>query len=328
MCLYPRLMENRKYRANKKNGGIIPPIIDNRTRYVPVGCQTCIECRKQKAREWSVRLQEDIKTNKNGIFVTLTFSTEGLKKVYEGDEKLQVLEGYDLDNGIATRAMRLFLERWRKKFKKSLRHWMVTELGHGTTEHMHMHGIIWTDKPDQIAEIWGYGNIWRGNTKNGKLENYVNGKTIGYITKYITKMDMEHLNYKPIILTSPGIGNNYTNTGNAKRNKYNEKTNETYRTESGAKVALPIYWRNKIYTDEEREKLWIEKIDKGIRWVCGEKIKAQDDETYYNVLEYYRIKTHKLGYPKPEFIWSKKAYEEQRRKLLHEKRLKTSGWTK
>ena len=29
----------------------------------------------------------------------------------------------------ATRAVRFFLERWRKEYKKSLRHWLVTEIG-------------------------------------------------------------------------------------------------------------------------------------------------------------------------------------------------------
>lgn len=155
MCLYPRLIDNRKYRANKKNGGVIPPISDQRTRYVPVGCGTCLECRKQKSREWIVRLQEDIKTHTDGKFVTLTYSTESLAKIIEEDKEpedkrrkqewknLKELEGYDLDNAIVTKSIRLFLERWRKKYKKSLRHWLVTELGHGRTEHIHLHGIVW-----------------------------------------------------------------------------------------------------------------------------------------------------------------------------------------
>lgn len=322
MCLYPRLMENRKYRPNKKNGGKPPPNLDPRTKYVPVGCQTCIECRKQKSREWLTRLQEDIKTNRNGKFIALTFSTEGLKEVYNSDEKLKDLKGYDLDNGIATRAMRLFLERWRKKYKKSLRHWMVTELGHGNTEHMHMHGIVWTDVPEMLQEIWKYGNVWRGYERYGKIENYVNDRSINYIVKYISKMDEQHLNYKPIILCSPGIGNDYTNTFNATKNKYNEKsTNETYRTSTGHKMALPIYWRNKIYTETQREQLWIRKIDEGVRYVCGEKITKKNERDYYRILEYHRERTKKLGYPDPHFIWSKKAYEEIRRNMIHEKRL-------
>ena len=38
MCLYPKLIKNRKYIANKKNGGNIPPVSDSRVLMVPVGC--------------------------------------------------------------------------------------------------------------------------------------------------------------------------------------------------------------------------------------------------------------------------------------------------
>ena len=85
MCLYPKLIKNRKYVANKKNGGIIPDVKDDRVLYVPVGCGNCIECRKKKKREWQVRLQEELKVNK-GVFITLTFSDEELKKLAETNE--------------------------------------------------------------------------------------------------------------------------------------------------------------------------------------------------------------------------------------------------
>ncbi len=38
MCLYPRLMQNRKYVTNKKNKGKKPKIIDKRVLAVAVGC--------------------------------------------------------------------------------------------------------------------------------------------------------------------------------------------------------------------------------------------------------------------------------------------------
>ena len=38
MCLYPKLIKNRKYIANKKNGGNIPPVYDLRVLTVPIGC--------------------------------------------------------------------------------------------------------------------------------------------------------------------------------------------------------------------------------------------------------------------------------------------------
>ena len=71
MCLYPKLIKNKKYTKTKKNGGIIPPISDERTLYVPIGCGKCIECMKQKKRNWQVRLLEEIKTDRTGKFVTL-----------------------------------------------------------------------------------------------------------------------------------------------------------------------------------------------------------------------------------------------------------------
>ena len=54
---------------------------------------------------------------KNGKFVTLTFSEESLVELGE-DKNINTLNGYNLDNGIATLAVRRFLERWRKKYKK------------------------------------------------------------------------------------------------------------------------------------------------------------------------------------------------------------------
>ena len=97
-------------------------------------------------------------------------------------------------------AVRRFLERWRKKYKKSVKHWLVTELGHQGTERIHLHGIIFTKETSEtIQNIWKYGNIWVGT--------FVNTKTINYIIKYITKIDEDHKGFKSIILSSAGIGN-------------------------------------------------------------------------------------------------------------------------
>ena len=121
-----------------------------------------MECRKQKSREWQVRLSEDIKTNTNGKFITLTFNNKEYTKLWH-EVSRKGYKGYELDNEIATLAVRRFLERWRKEYKKSIRHWLITELGHQGTEHLHLHGIIWTDeKLDKVEEIWKYGFMWKG----------------------------------------------------------------------------------------------------------------------------------------------------------------------
>ena len=156
MCIYPKLIKNKKFEANKKNGGIIPAVFDKRTLLIPVACGNCIECRKKKSREWQVRLQEEIRDGEKAEFVTLTFSNRSIKELTNEiwNEDLSI-QGYKLDNEIATLATRRFLERWRKKHKKSVKHWLVTELGHNGTENIHMHGIIWPIcEMDEIEKLW------------------------------------------------------------------------------------------------------------------------------------------------------------------------------
>lgn len=318
MCLYPRMLVNRKYVPNKKNGGIVPAIPDPRVMYVPIGCQYCIECRKQKARSWQVRLLEEIKHNTNGVFVTLTFSNDSIKKL-ASHEKVAGLTGYDLDNGIAKLGVRLFLERWRKKYKTSVRHWFITELGHDGTENIHLHGFIFTDHWQDIAPIWGYGFVWDGNNEVYGRVNYVSPKTVSYVIKYVTKIDEKHLAFMPRVLCSPGIGRGYDHRVNKFKGK---ETVETYRTDTGHKISLPIYYRNKAYSEKEREKLWINRIDSGFRYVCGSKVDIRyTRKDYWNLLEYHRKRQLSFGYKPPDFVWSAAKYENERRAYMMDKRL-------
>lgn len=347
MCLYPTLIRNRKYVPNKKNEGNPPEITDERTLYVPIGCGNCMECRKQKAREWQVRLSEELKTNKKAYFITYTFSTEALQKhtaivltnIQEQREKLtkclketqlnttlQKLEyqsaGYGLDNAIATTAVRMYLERYRKHKGRSLRHWLVTELGHQRTEHLHLHGIIWTDDLELACKTWQNGFIWKGNNKNNNIQNYVNEQTINYIIKYVTKIDNDHRSYKPIILASPGIGRHFIDSTNAELRKYRDtETNETYKTRSGHKIALPIYYRNHLYTDEQREKLWLNKLDKGKRYILGTEIDVNTDlKNYMAALKAAQQRNKELGYGTNEKNWNATQYEQQHREMIQSKR--------
>ena len=312
MCLYPRLIKNKRYIMNKKNGGNVPVCNDTRKLLVPVGCTKCIECRKQEGRKWQLRMLEDIKHNKNGKFVTLTFSNESIKEI---SKSIKGLEGYELDNEIATIAVKRFRERWRKEYKKSIRHWFITELGHNGTENIHLHGIIWTDKEmKKITKHWKYGYTWEGK--------YVNERTVNYIIKYVKKIDLVHKEYKAKVLTSAGIGAAYIKTENAKSNKYNkEQTREYYTTRTGHKMAMPTYWRNKIYTDEEREELWIQKLNKEERWILGQKIDISKTETeYYKALNEARNKNKRLGYGDDQINWERKQYENERRKIKYAER--------
>lgn len=314
MCLYPRLIKNRKYQPNKKNGGVVPAVSDERVLAVPIGCGKCMECMKQKKREQQQRLHEELRNNKlKAYFITLTFSAEELKNLAKECKG----KGYELDNNIASLAVRRFTERWRKKFKKTIRHWLITELGGGRYEHLHMHGIVFTNEnPKEIEKAWKYGYMYTGE--------YVNEKTINYIVKYINKPDEKHKYYTPKIYASKGIGKNYLNRIDSKNNIYknNGETNTMYKTKNGQKIPLSKYYRNKIYTEEEKEKLWIELLDKNKRYVDGIEIDISTEKgikMYEKLRNEKRIENKKLGYGELE-NWRAKEYEEQRRMLIHKER--------
>jgi hypothetical protein len=305
MCLYPKLLLNKKYLPTKKNNYHPPILEDERLKYVSVGCGNCEECLKKKSREWQVRLLEEIKNDTTGKFVTLTFTNESL--IYL-KEKIKFAES----NAVAGHAVRLFLERWRKNEKKSIKHWLITELGQNNTERIHLHGIIFTEKDKEfIQKKWSYGNIWVGE--------YVNEKTINYIIKYLTKIDEKHKGFKPQIFTSAGIGKNYINSYNAKKNKYiADNTKEYYTAPNGTKLNLPIYYRNKIYTEKEREKLWLEKIEKGEIYINGTKISVKNEkeqEKYLQLLKNAQEKNERKGYGNDSKEFNKKYYNISLKKL-------------
>ena len=191
------------------------------------------------------------------------------------------------DNEIATKAIRLCLERIRKQTGKSIKHWFTTELGHEKTERLHLHGIVWgLGNGEKMTNNWKYGITFTGY--------FVNEKTIQYITKYMTKIDEKHKDFIGKVLCSKGIGAGYVNRDDAKKHIYKPgKTIETYRLRNGSKINLPIYYRNQLFTEEEREALFLDKIEKGIIYVMGQKVHRDDEEYYLKLLEEGR-KTERL----------------------------------
>lgn len=274
MCLYPSIIENPRYAKSNENS---KGVKDRRLRWIQIPCGHCEECRRTKANEWRVRLIEEIKSNsKNIIFATLTFSEESLKKL-EYDEKEP--------NKAPQKAISLFRKRWWKKYKKPLKHWLITELGHDNTKRIHLHGLIWTElTEEQFEKEWGYGWVFFGYN--------ISERTINYIVKYVTKRDEANPEFDGKIFTSKKIGASYINKNTLRRHRYQDKfTEETYKTESGIKIALPIYYKQKIWTDQEREALRIIKEEKQTKYYNKTPIKVETIEQYreyVNAVKYWQ----------------------------------------
>lgn len=314
MCLYPRQMVNKKYTVTKKNGGCVPTLEDERTAYVQIPCGHCIECKKQKAREWQVRLNEEIKNYKYTYFLTLTFTNKSLVTICK---KMRVNEC----NAVAGYAIRHCLERYRKDHKKSLKHWFITELGHEGTERIHLHGLIFTNEELEFEIVdkdlkfykwkyWKYGNIFVGD--------YCNSRTINYIVKYMHKIDEDHPGFEGQVLCSPGIGRNFTETELAKTYKYKPgNSKDYYILQNGAKTKLPTYYKNKFYNEDEREKIWRESMDKN-EFICmGNKYNTTivTNEQLGQVIKKQQEVSTALGYGDDSDKYKRKEYNITRRML-------------
>lgn len=289
----------------------MPPICkDERLTIVPIGCGNCIECRQQRANQWRTRLHEEIKEHKYNYFVTLTMSDESFKNICEETNITAV-------NAIAKIMVRRFLERWRKKYKKSICHWLITELGEDN-DRLHLHGFIMSDYEchEDITNIWQYGITYIGE--------YCNNRTINYCVKYALKIDPVHKDYKPIILCSKGIGSSYIDK-NQRLHKYRPKdTIEYYKLPNGNKINLPIYYRNHFFTEEERTKLWQEKLDQEQIYVRSIPMKLNTEkgiQEYLNVLKYQRKENIELGYGDDSKEWKEKEYNITLRMLNAKRRL-------
>lgn len=277
MCLYPKYIKNPKYKPNKKNKGKPPVCLDRRLYYIPTKCGCCIECRKEKQREWRVRLEEELRSN-YGYFITLTISPEGIKNL----EEKTGLNWKENPNEIASKGLRLFLERVRKNTGKSMRHWCVTELGEDN-DRIHLHGIFFGQRSAElIKKHWKYGFIFIGQ--------YCNSRSVNYMTKYMLKVDIKHPTFKQIVLASPGIGSGYMDRLDYLWQKQNYKKIEvaTYTFRNGTKMAMPRYYKDKIFSEREKEVMWVNNLNKGLLWIYGEKVKANDWKTIDNLRRYWQ----------------------------------------
>lgn len=330
MCLYPKKIINKKYVANQKNGGNIPeppiighdefgPIYDERVYYVNADCGQCIECRKKKARNWQVRLHEELQQSKYAYFITLTFAPKELEELCK---KTRLKEC----NAVAAYAVRHSLERYRKDYKKSLRHWYITELGHEGTERIHLHGVIFCDHTLEFVKsdkenfytwkYWKYGLVYVGQ--------YCNAQTINYIVKYMHKIDEDHKGFIGQVLCSPGIGKQYIEKpGTLERHKYSgDRTVDVYRLPNGAKVKLPTYYTNKCLKEEEREKKWILFMDDGKMSIRGNNYRSKivGNSTLERITKRAQEYNEEMGYGNDSKEWRKKDYNITYRMIVQEQR--------
>ena len=260
-CERPRRIVNRRYKGMTRReiyeysrlyfGTVWPPDYT-----VDVPCGFCHSCKKREMNDYRIRLlyecRRPLDPGRVNLFVTLTFNEQFLSKFADDPN----------------RAVRLFLDRMRKRYGKQVRHWFIGEFG-TLNGRPHYHGILFNcpiqignsaygRHPGQNLElenVWSYGFVFTG---------YVTDSTIGYITKYLTK-DLNGQRVRPRVISSLGIGDNYLSTPEAQLHKY--KGYNPFITNGSFIYALPRYYSNKIFSDLDRQNMALDRyFNPSISW--------------------------------------------------------------
>ena len=73
-----------------------------------------------------------------------------------------------------------------------------------------------------------------------------------------------------------------------KKQNYKDINVPTYTFRNGTKMTMPKYYRDKIFTEAEREKMWINNLNRGLLWIFGEKVRADDWKTIDNLRKFWQ----------------------------------------
>lgn len=162
-------------------------------------CENCIRCKLWKLEQWDERLIKEIQSKESKQFVILNIDNKNeneLKTIVKRlNPELTELKTY---NKIATLSVRRFLELWRHHTKKSVKHWLITELTNRNKNKIKIHGMIHTHDRKLIRKTWKYGNV--------TILNYIDSKAHEELIKYLSNTNKRLKEYKPIILTSAKYG--------------------------------------------------------------------------------------------------------------------------
>lgn len=221
-CVFPYLV------ANPKSSGMAT---------IPVPCGRCYDCRMRTVNQWAFRLQQEDLNSISSLFVTLTYNTDYVPITNCGYMSLNY------------RDVQLFWKRLRKSMLPTpLKYFVVGEYG---TKKMrpHYHAIIFNSNEELIAKAWHAGEYHIGQ---------VTGASIAYTLKYMmkdSKIPMHHKDdrEKEFRKMSKGLGENYLSDEIQKFHK--QRPNDLFiRTGKDHLIAMPRFYRNKLWTEAEQAK--------------------------------------------------------------------------
>lgn len=216
------------------------PIRLKKYRGVIAPCGKCLNCKKRRANDWIIRIKAEEKIHTSALFVTLTYEQPPI-----------TAKGWPT---VQKSCVQNFFKRLRfNTGRKNIRYYLCAEYG-SQTMRPHYHAIIFNANEEEITKAWTYENE---NIKNGHIHfGTVGGASINYTVKYMMKDKKIPLHRNDdrnpeFAIMSQGLGKSYMTKEMITWHR-NNKASYTVQ-EGGIKNALPRYYRDKIFSEEERK---------------------------------------------------------------------------
>lgn len=223
---------------------INPILLKDLNQYVP--CGKCQPCLKRNAQSWAFRLMVEEKKSFYSLFVTLTYSNENVPVCKNG----MTLNKKDVQK---------FFKRLRKNNPGiSLKYFVVGEYGTKTWR-PHYHFLIFLNRRlffNDILKAWSLDGKEIGNIHIG----YVSGNSVMYTLKYMMKSKRvpaykDDVRVPEFRTMSKGVGIDYLTRAMISYHKNNLFEKFYCTNKGGFIIPMPRYFRDKIYTAEEKLKL-------------------------------------------------------------------------
>lgn len=232
---------------------------------ISVPCGKCEKCAARRISGWSFRLMQQDRKSISSYFLTLTYEPE----------RCPITKGGFMD--LRKKDLQLFFKRLRKSHEgtglESIKYYACGEYG-GKSWRPHYHIIIFNVELELMigkrhADMVKSGAIpldgkWPFVIKqwpNGHATiGEVTGASVGYTMKYISKPKRIPLHRnddreREFALMSKGIGKSYLTPAIEAYHKADLLNRMYLTTEQGKKLAMPRYYKDKLYTHEERSEI-------------------------------------------------------------------------
>lgn len=216
---------------------------DQTSEKFPVRCGKCHACLSARTAGWSFRLIKEGEVSESALFVTLTYNTANVPISPKGFMTLRLSD------------IQKFFKRLRKNSGKKIRYYICGEYG-GEKMRPHYHIILFNCLPDDVNKAWSYEKDGKRLAIGDVHFGDVSGASIGYTLKYMQKEKKIPLHAnddrkKEFATFSKGLGANYLT--NAMIQWHKRDLTRTYVFHEGKKLPMPRYYKEKIYSEKERQ---------------------------------------------------------------------------